>query len=114
MASSGTGGEAPNTLATKCQSPLNHPNRPQLSSTAPNRPLNRRSFVTDRDIQWHGEAPSTPDWSEASRLVAYTLADGQGGGLYIAFNTSHKPRWVGCWHRGGCGAAAVRSAVWEQ
>ncbi|KAI8476733.1 MAG: isoamylase [Monoraphidium minutum] len=54
--------------------------------------LRRRAFVGDGEITWHGELPNEPDWSEASRLVAYTLADGQGGGLYVAFNTSHRPK----------------------
>lgn len=42
------------------------------------------------DVQWHGEAPNEPDWSETSRLVAYTLA-GAGGqpSLMVAFNTAH-------------------------
>ncbi|KIY96248.1 glycogen operon protein GlgX [Monoraphidium neglectum] len=63
--------------------------------------LRRRTFVNDSDVQWHGEAAGEPDWSESSRLVAYTLSDGRGGGLYIAFNTSHKakvlelPKWHG-------------------
>jgi isoamylase len=35
--------------------------------------------------------PGAADWSEESRLVAWTLADGAGGGLYIAFNASHRP-----------------------
>jgi isoamylase len=52
-------------------------------------------------IAWHGAVANEPDWSEQSRLVAYTLADGRGGGIYIAFNTSHKaqvvqlPAWPG-------------------
>ena len=48
--------------------------------------------MNDNDIQWHGEAPFTPDWSDASRLVAYTVNDGLGGGLYVAFNTGHTPK----------------------
>ncbi|KXZ41687.1 hypothetical protein GPECTOR_320g28 [Gonium pectorale] len=36
--------------------------------------------------------PHQPDWSETSRLVAFTLTDGAGGGIYVAFNTSHLPR----------------------
>lgn len=35
--------------------------------------LRRTSYVTDNDIQWHGEAAFKPDWSDSSRLVAYTL-----------------------------------------
>ena len=42
-------------------------------------------------IAWHGVEPGAADWSEESRLVAWTLADGAGGGLYIAFNASHRP-----------------------
>lgn len=42
-------------------------------------------------IAWHGMQPGAADWSEESRLVAWTLADGAGGGLYIAFNASHRP-----------------------
>jgi hypothetical protein len=29
--------------------------------------------VNDNDIQWHGEAAFKPDWTDSSRLVAYTL-----------------------------------------
>ncbi|KAG2454971.1 hypothetical protein HYH02_000797 [Chlamydomonas schloesseri] len=54
--------------------------------------LQRTTFVTEKDIQWHGELPNTPDWTETSRLVAFTLHDGKGGGLYVAFNTSHLPK----------------------
>lgn len=42
-------------------------------------------------IAWHGMQPYAADWSEESRLVAWTLADGAGGGLYLAFNSSHRP-----------------------
>lgn len=51
-------------------------------------------------IAWHGKLPNDPDWTEESRLVAYTLSNSKGGGLYIAFNTSHKaqivqlPQWL--------------------
>lgn len=54
--------------------------------------LMRTTFVNQRDVQWHGDKPDTPDWSEASRLVAYTINDGAGNGLFVAFNTSHLPR----------------------
>ncbi len=44
------------------------------------------------EIQWHGVKPGDPDWSEASRMVAFSLRNHKtGGGLYIAFNTSHLP-----------------------
>jgi len=52
--------------------------------------LQRTSYVSDRDVQWHGEAPFTPDWTETSRLVAYTLCNTGGEPvLMIAFNTAH-------------------------
>lgn len=65
------------------------------------------------------QLPHQPDWTDTSRLVAFTLSDGAGGGLYVAFNTSHLPRllklplWGGrVWQplvdtskvSGGCGA----------
>ena len=52
--------------------------------------LRQRDFVGPASIQWHGVKAGSPDWSEASRLVAFTLS-GLSGGLYIAFNSSHLP-----------------------
>lgn len=57
--------------------------------------------MNDGEIQWHGDAPNEPDWSESSRLVAYTLRQPGGqSGLYVAFNASHLPRVVQLpeWH----------------
>lgn len=58
--------------------------------------LRRKAYVNDNDVQWHGEAAFKPDWSDSSRLVAYTLkkAAPQAGGLYVAFNSGHTPRVV--------------------
>lgn len=56
--------------------------------------LRRSTYITDMDINWHGITPGQPDWSESSRFIAYTLKKSNGGGLYIAFNTSHKPQLV--------------------
>ena len=56
--------------------------------------LRRSSFVHAGAIAWHGKLPNEPDWTEESRLVAYTLSNSSGGGLYIAFNTSHKAQIV--------------------
>lgn len=56
--------------------------------------LRRSSFVHAGAIAWHGQLPNEPDWTEESRLVAYTLSNSTGGGLYIAFNTSHLPQVV--------------------
>jgi isoamylase len=64
------------------------------------RELRRTTYVTDDDVEWHGIVPGEPDWSESSRLVAFTLK-APTGGLYVAFNTSHSPqmlalpRWEG-------------------
>jgi hypothetical protein len=30
-------------------------------------------FPTAERLQWHGHDPGTPDWSETSRFVAFTL-----------------------------------------
>ena len=55
--------------------------------------LRQRDFVGPAAIQWHGVQAGSTDWSEASRLVAFTLS-GPSGGLYIAFNSSHLPTTV--------------------
>lgn len=58
--------------------------------------LRRKTYVNDNDVQWHGEAAFKPDWTDSSRLVAYTLKKQgpQGGGLYVAFNSGHVPKVV--------------------
>jgi len=53
--------------------------------------LQRTVYVTDQEVQWHGVEPHKPDWSETSRLVAFTITHPEANGLYVAFNTSHKP-----------------------
>ncbi len=54
--------------------------------------LRRNSFLDPRDVFWHGKDPFTPDWSEKSRFVAFTLKDNlQGNDIYIAFNANFKP-----------------------
>lgn len=63
--------------------------------------LRRTGWIHDGEVQWHGVEPNLPDWTEASRFLGYTLSNGQGGGLYIAFNSSHLaqvvqlPNWHG-------------------
>jgi len=47
--------------------------------------LQRKTFLTPADIDWHGHLPFHPDWSSASRFVAYTLKDAKTP-LYVAFN----------------------------
>ncbi|XP_048330331.2 isoamylase 1, chloroplastic isoform X2 [Ziziphus jujuba] len=51
--------------------------------------LGLHDFPTAERLQWHGHAPRTPDWSEKSRFVAFSLMDSVKGEIYIAFNTSH-------------------------
>lgn len=68
--------------------------------------LQRTQYVNDRDIQWHGLKPNEPDWSDTSRLVAFSLEDYRGGGLFVAFNTSHEPKVLSLPRRAG--------RVWQQ
>lgn len=64
--------------------------------------LRRKTYVNDNDVQWHGEAAFKPDWTDSSRLVAYTLkkTPPAAGGLYVAFNSGHVPKVVELphWH----------------
>ncbi|KAL9377191.1 hypothetical protein Peur_031311 [Populus x canadensis] len=53
--------------------------------------LGLNDFPTAERLQWHGHAPGTPDWSETSRFVAFTLIDSVKHEIYIAFNASHLP-----------------------
>lgn len=51
--------------------------------------LRQSRFLSEDDIQWHGSLPFAPDWSEASRFLAFTL-NGETP-LYAAFNAYHFP-----------------------
>jgi pullulanase/glycogen debranching enzyme len=55
--------------------------------------LRLRAHPTGSQVAWHGADVAKPDWSEASRLVAFSLAKGEGSppALYAAFNASHLP-----------------------
>ncbi|KAK9868960.1 hypothetical protein WJX84_011185 [Apatococcus fuscideae] len=58
--------------------------------------LKRASFGNTHHMAWHGSVPDEPDWTETSRLVAWTVSTAGSdpndfGGLYIAFSTFHKP-----------------------
>ncbi|KAK9824321.1 hypothetical protein WJX72_009436 [[Myrmecia] bisecta] len=63
--------------------------------------LRRSRYLAGDDITWHGALVGEPDWSDTSRLLAFTLSNGAGGGLYVAFNSSHQaqvlqlPAWEG-------------------
>ena len=52
--------------------------------------LRQPDYLGPGSIQWHGAMAGAPDWSEESRLVAFSLSQ-DNGGLYIAFNSSHLP-----------------------
>ena len=45
-------------------------------------------------MTWHGAMPGEADWTEDTRLVAFTVSSPSQGGLYCAFNTSHRPQTV--------------------
>ncbi|MGR3952453.1 MAG: alpha-amylase family glycosyl hydrolase [Chlamydia sp.] len=52
-------------------------------------------FLTPSDVQWHGKNPFCPDWSESSRLVAYTLSHHKTEeALYIAFYSGNIPQEI--------------------
>jgi isoamylase len=54
--------------------------------------LRRAAYVGEGDVTWHGVDPDEPDWTDASRFLAFSLPeDAAGGGLYAAFNASHLP-----------------------
>ena len=58
--------------------------------------LRLRAHPSGAQVEWHGHAAGAPDWSEASRFVAFTLRSGEAGGapIYAAFNASHLPQLV--------------------
>lgn len=56
--------------------------------------LGRDSFLTDRDITWHGTAPFKPEWGTDNSFLAFTLNDAAGPQLYLAFNAGHAMQTV--------------------
>lgn len=51
--------------------------------------FHRTTFLTNKDIDWHGTEPFKPDWGDNSRIVAFTLKDPKNNrDLYIAFNAN--------------------------
>lgn len=49
--------------------------------------LQRTTFLTNEDIDWHGIEPFKPDWNGNIQFIAYTLKDHKGQhDLYVAFN----------------------------
>lgn len=47
------------------------------------------SFVTDKEIRWHGIKPFKPDWGDQSCFIAFELLHEQSN-LYIAFNATDR------------------------
>lgn len=56
--------------------------------------LSRDTFLSDKDITWHGLTPSHPDWENENHFVAFTLNTDHGPDLYIAFNSSHLSQMI--------------------
>ena len=51
--------------------------------------LRRDTFLTENEVDWHGEQPFAPNWDKSNRFVAYTLKDLKNArSLYIAFNSN--------------------------
>ena len=49
--------------------------------------LQRTTFLTNQDVDWHGIEPFKPDWNRNTPFVALTLKDIKSSNdLYIAFN----------------------------
>eukprot|EP00249_Psilotum_nudum_P010772 c22755_g1_i1 orf=134-2626(+) len=59
-------------------------------------------FPNAERLQWHGFVPNTPNWSETSRFVAFTIVDANFKEFYIAFNASHLAVMVTLPIRQGC------------
>jgi isoamylase len=57
--------------------------------------LQRKEFLRDTEVSWHGHWPNEANWSADCRFVAYTLHDHVNTEpLYIAFNADHLPAHV--------------------
>ena len=46
-------------------------------------------YLTNEEVDWHGQKPFQPNWQSDIRFVAYTLKETQAP-LYIAFNAHNK------------------------
>ena len=57
--------------------------------------LRRTEFLTESDIDWHGTAPTQPDWGPTSRFIAYALKNpAHEEQIYIAYNAYNESRTV--------------------
>ncbi len=74
--------------------------------------LRHTRFLTPVDIDWHGAAPLHPDWSDGSRLVAFTLKSKPP--IYAAFNAHFHHQTITLppntkWHK-----LVLTSEGWDQ
>ena len=54
--------------------------------------LQRQTFLTPNDVDWHGLEPFKPDWTSKNPFIAFTLKDPiNEHDLYIAFNAQEQP-----------------------
>lgn len=56
--------------------------------------LKKDTFLSEKDIIWHGIKPHNPEWRADNRFLAFTLKDPHENDLYIAFNSSLHPAEV--------------------
>jgi isoamylase len=49
-------------------------------------------FLTDKEIEWHGTEPFSPNWDESSRFIAFTLKGEHP--IYVAFNADYLSKKV--------------------
>ncbi len=49
--------------------------------------LQRETFLTDEDVQWHGIEPFKPEWHDNNQFIGFTLIDhDERHDIYAAFN----------------------------
>ena len=61
-----------------------------LRKSNPN--LRQSAYMDGSKIQWHGLKAGEPDWSDTSRLVAFSVSGdtSEWNDLYVAFNSGHE------------------------
>ena len=56
--------------------------------------LKQTKFLSDTDIEWHGQIPYEPNWESDKTFLAFTLKDPNKGDLYAAFNATNESSTV--------------------